>query len=254
MSFDDLVKGDEFTVLRSGPFMWLLNIHLGYHVSRHGVYCLIEPYMPFCFAHQFGYDQLYDGNANPELCTWSSQFDCARAGFYSVARGTRASFVPPFLHPKFHRSLNFCRWYSTASQASGFELLISFMAHLDRKSRHGEGSVGRPRCLDASIESPDVGVDVSKIEKLMGLDPSPLVDSHHEGLTALDYSRPQLGVSLGSHRPSLLNLKKHRAEVTPQVLWRNGRFRYFRQGLASFPAHLSMPEVIELDEVEEMII
>jgi len=58
---------------------------------------------------QFGYDQLYVGNPNIELCFSGNLFKGARVWYYSVAGGTRAVFQstsqdaellykPQFLH------------------------------------------------------------------------------------------------------------------------------------------------------------
>src|SRR4051812_24322542 len=55
--FVDLAGEDRSTMLAPGPFIWLLNIHPGYHLFHREMECWIEPYTPSRFARQFGYDQ-----------------------------------------------------------------------------------------------------------------------------------------------------------------------------------------------------
>lgn len=151
-SFVDLSGDDGSFMLASRPFTWMTNFRLRYHVSWHGAYYLIGSYMSFLFAHQFGYGQLYVGNANPKLCAQCSLLDGVRAWFYSIARGTRYSFVLPPVNPRLHRSLSFCHWYLTAAQILGFEDLTSFMAYLEKKVTGGRicWKVNVSRCISGT--------------------------------------------------------------------------------------------------------
>ena len=76
--FVDLVGPDGFTRLSSGVFWWLIIIQPGCLVFQQGNTCIVEPYMPCWFARQFGYDQLYVGNPNPNLCFCGNLFEGAR--------------------------------------------------------------------------------------------------------------------------------------------------------------------------------
>lgn len=73
------------------PSYWLMNIRIRYHVYRHRVHYVIDPYMPNRFARQFGYDQLYVSNTNHTLGFEGSLLDGARAWYYSIA----GVLVPP---------------------------------------------------------------------------------------------------------------------------------------------------------------
>jgi len=77
--FTYLAGPDEFTRLPSRVFWWLINIRPGYLVFQQGDSCMIESYMPSCFARQFGYDQLYVGNPNTGLRFSGNLFEGARA-------------------------------------------------------------------------------------------------------------------------------------------------------------------------------
>jgi len=71
--------GDERTMLENDTFRWLVNIRFSHLVYRCGDDCYLEPYLPYCFAKQFKYDQLYVGNPNPQPRYMGSLIDCARA-------------------------------------------------------------------------------------------------------------------------------------------------------------------------------
>lgn len=74
-----------------------------------------EPYMPSRFARQFGYDQLYVGNPNPDLHHRGNLLEASRAWYYSIAGGTKAKFILPFREPNSYCSLSFASLYSQAS-------------------------------------------------------------------------------------------------------------------------------------------
>ena len=57
-------------MLGEGTFKWLVSVKPSHLVYRCGDDCYLEPYLPSCFAKQFGYDQLYVGNPNPRLGYW----------------------------------------------------------------------------------------------------------------------------------------------------------------------------------------
>jgi len=77
--FADLVGPDGLTRLPFSVFWWLIIIQPGYLVFRQGNSCMIEPYMPYQFVMQFGYDQLYVDNPNPNLRFYENLFEGARA-------------------------------------------------------------------------------------------------------------------------------------------------------------------------------
>jgi len=116
--FADLVGLDGFTRLSSGVFWWLINIRPGYLLFWQGNSCTLEPYMPYRFARQFGYDQLYIDNPNPSL-----RFSGNLLGtwYYSVAGGTGAFFTLPHKTPNFYASFGFCSWYFMANQVPELE-------------------------------------------------------------------------------------------------------------------------------------
>src|SRR4051812_42179579 len=140
-----------------GPFTWLLNIRLGYHLFRREMECWIEPYTPSRFTRQFGYDQLYVGNPNPGLNVRGTLLAGARVWFYSIIGGTEATFSLPSSQPRSLYSLNFCCWFWAAT---GIEAPPSFLTNL------GEGST------DAPMGTPDVGVKESIRKAPTGTDPN----------------------------------------------------------------------------------
>src|SRR4051812_36543134 len=97
--------------------------------------CWIEPYTPSWFARQFRYDQLYVGNANPELGVRGTLFEGPRAWFYSIAGGTGTSFSLPSPQPKLLCSLNFGCWFYMATD---IKVPSSFLINL------GEGRIDVP--------------------------------------------------------------------------------------------------------------
>ena len=125
ISSQNLASPDGFTRLSSGFFLWLVNIQPGYVVFRQGNSCMVEPYMPCRFARQFGYDQLYVGNPNPNLNFCENLFEGARAWYYSIAGRTGAVFTLSHKTPNSYASLDFCTWYFMANKVPGFGINTS---------------------------------------------------------------------------------------------------------------------------------
>src|SRR4051812_34650725 len=124
--------------------------------------CWIEPYTPSRFACQFGYDQLYVGNANPELSTQGTLLEGARAWFYSIAGGTGALFPNPSSRPKLLCSLNFCCLFL---MAINIEVPSLFLTGL------GEGGTGAP------MEASSVGAEASRGKMPTDLSPDPAIST-----------------------------------------------------------------------------
>jgi len=103
--FADLVGLDGFTRLPSGVFWWLINIRPRYLIFWQENSDTIEPYMPYRFARQFSYDQLYIGNASPNSRFCGNLFEGARAWYYIIAGGTGAVFPLPHKTPNSYASL-----------------------------------------------------------------------------------------------------------------------------------------------------
>jgi len=140
--FADLVGLDGFTRLPSDIFWWLINIRPGYLVFRQGNSDTVEPYMPCRFAGQFGYDQLYIGNPNLNLCFCGNLFEGAWAWYYSIAGGTGAVFNLPHKTPNSYASLDFCKWYFMANKVSGFGINISCIKGIKSMYKAKVGSKG----------------------------------------------------------------------------------------------------------------
>jgi len=103
--FLDFTGPDGFTTLSTGVFCWLINIRPWYLIFRQGNTCTIKPYLPSRFA-RLGYDQLYVGNPNTILRFSENLFEGARAWYFHVAGGTRATFIPQRT-PHSYTSLSF---------------------------------------------------------------------------------------------------------------------------------------------------
>ena len=93
--FSDRPGTDGFTILPSGVFWWLINIHPRYLVFHQQNVCTIEPNFPGQFIRQFRYDQLYVGNSNLGLRFSGNLYEGARAWYFSEAGGTEARFHLP---------------------------------------------------------------------------------------------------------------------------------------------------------------
>lgn len=128
--FINIARDDQFSTLEPGPFAQQMNIHPGYHVSRHGAECLVEPYMSCKFTYQLSYYQFYADSPNPNLQLMGSLLEGARVWYYSVARGTHASFGHPLAEPSLHWALGFCQWFKEADVTLGFQILSSCLRWL----------------------------------------------------------------------------------------------------------------------------
>src|SRR4051812_8621196 len=80
-SFVDMARDDGSTLLALRAFHLAANICSGYHLFHREMDCWIEPYTPLRFAGQFGYDQLYVWNINPELNVRGILLEGSRAWF-----------------------------------------------------------------------------------------------------------------------------------------------------------------------------
>nr|ABB55315.1 dna-directed rna polymerase ii - related [Asparagus officinalis] len=127
---------NSFIMLSRGVFWWLISIRPGYLIFRQGRKCFIEPYQPYRFSRQFGYDQLYVGNPNPTLA-------------YTVAGCTGAKFRLPHKMPNARTSLSFCTWYQAASQILAYNMNTSYLKAI-RKWYASKKSAKRFRACGAN--------------------------------------------------------------------------------------------------------
>jgi len=141
--FADLAGSNNFTWLSSGVFWWLINIRPRYLIFRQGDSCTIEPYMSSHFARQFDYDQLYVGNPNTGLRFSDNLFEGARAWYYSMAGGTRATFSLPHRTSNCYTSLNFCTWYFISSRVPNFGMNTSCIKSIKASYKVKSGSKSR---------------------------------------------------------------------------------------------------------------
>lgn len=190
-----------------------------------GTEFLIDRYKPSRSVNQFGYDQLYVGNANLDLSVQGTLFESTRALFYSIARGIRSSFLLPSSQPKLYHTLNFCFWFLTASD---FEVLASFLIRLE------EGSV------DVPMEASDIGVEtgraVARASSILG--------------PSVGLFSPPPGVTRGRPVFRKVVVSKHHRQISLSALAVR-RSRQFHVRSVSSPTRPSSPEVIKLEEEEE---
>jgi len=98
--------------------------------------------MPCRFTRQFGYDQLYVGNPNPNLRFCGNLFEGARAWYYSIAGGTGAIFTLPHKTPNSYANLGFCMWYFMANKVPGFGINTSYIKGIKSMYKAKVGSKG----------------------------------------------------------------------------------------------------------------
>lgn len=111
---NDETEEDGYLCMSAKAFSWLVSIKFEYLVYRLVGDCGIESYMPFCFARQLGYYQLFIGNPNPELGYVGSLLDGARAWYWNIASATLASYKNLIEALNFQMSLAFCKWFAIA--------------------------------------------------------------------------------------------------------------------------------------------
>ena len=157
-----------FTQLSGGVFHWLLSIRPGYLIFRQGAKCFIEPYQPYRFARQFGYDQLYVGNPRPQLSVIGNLYEGARAWYYSVAGCTKAVFKLPHKTANSYTSISFCNWYYAASQTPNYNLNTSCLKDIRHMYNLRKGSkTSRLKGIDEflSIENQSAGQEEEQTAK-----------------------------------------------------------------------------------------
>ena len=120
--FFDQPGTDGFTILSSGIFWWLINIHPGYLIFWQENICTIEPYWPSRFARRFGYDRLYLDNPNLGLHFSDNLYERARVWYFNVAGGMEAKFNLPQKVPNSYASLEFCAWYIIADSVPSYNI------------------------------------------------------------------------------------------------------------------------------------
>jgi len=98
--------------------------------------------MPCRFARQFGYDQLYVCNPNPNLRFCGNLFEGARVWYYNIAGGTGAVFTLPHKTPNSYASLDFCTWYFMANKVREFEINTSCIKGIKSTYKVKVGSKG----------------------------------------------------------------------------------------------------------------
>jgi len=103
---------------------------------------MLEPYVPYRFSGQFGYDQLYVGNPNPSLRFSGTLFEGARAWYYGVAGGTGAVFTLPHKTPNSYASFGFYSWYFMANKMPEFGINISCIKSIKSTYKAKVGSKG----------------------------------------------------------------------------------------------------------------
>ena len=171
--FQDTAGPNGFTRLDGGVFHWLLNIRPGYLLFRQNDKCIIEPYQPYRFARQFGYDQLYVGNPRSQLSVMGNIYEGARAWYYSSAGCTGATFRLPHKTPNSLLSVAFCNWYHTASTMPEYKLYTSGLRAIRKmySSRKGGGRVSRLKGIDEFLHFEDA---TEEGEEETGLDDAPI--------------------------------------------------------------------------------
>ncbi|XP_020270669.1 uncharacterized protein LOC109845813 [Asparagus officinalis] len=180
VTFQDVTGPNGFTQLNVGVFRWLLYIRPGYLIFRQGGKCFIDPYQPYRFARQFGYDQLYVRNPRPQLAIVGNLYEGARSWYYSVAGCTKAVFNLPHKTPNSYTSMGFCNWYSAASQTSGYKLNTSCLKKIRRIYASRRGSkTSRLGGIDEylSFEDPPVGQEEEQAAELVPLKEPRMVDT-----------------------------------------------------------------------------
>lgn len=116
-------------------FLWLVNIWLWYMLYILDKSVVIEPYMPNHFVRQFGYNQLYVGNSNPELQHGGSYFDAGRTWYFNISGCTGTRFWLPARDAMPRLCLSFYRWYSQVRHTPWFDWKISLMNLMTKTSR-----------------------------------------------------------------------------------------------------------------------
>lgn len=98
--------------------------------------------MPNRFACQFGYDQVYVGNANFELSHQGSLINGVRAWYFTIAggNGTMSLFSPK--DPRLNFTLGFFKWYTAVNQTPGMRLRTSCMKEFIAKLKVMKGGKG----------------------------------------------------------------------------------------------------------------
>ena len=71
-------------------------------------------------AKQFGYDQFYVGNPNPNLRFYGNLFEGTRAWYYRIAGGSGVVFALSHKTSNSYASFDFYTWYFMASKVPGF--------------------------------------------------------------------------------------------------------------------------------------
>jgi len=107
--------------------------------------------MPCRFSSQFGYDQLYVSNPNPNLRFRENLFEGARAWYYSIAGGTGAVFTLPHKTPNSYASLDFCAWYFMANKVPGFGIDTSGIMGIKFAYKAMEGVKGLSNVRDDRV-------------------------------------------------------------------------------------------------------
>jgi len=142
--FHDAESGDS--PMSRGVFEWLVSIRPSHLLFRSGDTCYLEPYVPSRFARQFGYDQLYVGNPNPDLNFMGSLIDGARAWQFFTADGTGARLRTPLRDPGLRTTLCFCQWYAASNStppgfnanSSGVRLIAHRMRQKASEKKEGK--------------------------------------------------------------------------------------------------------------------
>jgi len=163
--FHDAESGDS--PMSQGVFEWLVSIRPSHLLFRSGDTCYLEPYIPSRFARQFGYDQLYVGNPNPDLHFLGSLIDGARAWQFFTADGTGARLRTPLRDPGLWTTLCFCQWYvASNSTPPGF-----------RVNRSGVQLISHRLRRKASEKKEGKRVRVPGIEEFIAVDDSEASDA-----------------------------------------------------------------------------
>lgn len=126
-------KGTTISKLSSGVFAWLMFIRPSHLIYRNGNNCTFEPYLPSHFVRQFGYDQLYVGNATPGLGNSGGLIDGVRGWRYFIMGYTGATFTLPAPELAWRLLHSFAQFYCYINQFSkDFDVRTSFRKSVEK--------------------------------------------------------------------------------------------------------------------------
>ncbi|ONK80572.1 uncharacterized protein A4U43_C01F19320 [Asparagus officinalis] len=129
----------------------------GFPDIRKQLQCFIEPYLPYRFARQFGYDQLYVGNPRQQLRTHGGLVDGLRAWLWTVTGCTGVKFSLLSAERQLNLTFLSCRWLLAANKTvpvKPIEELVAEKAsqvdsHVIREHARSQRTRSKTRRIDA---------------------------------------------------------------------------------------------------------